>query len=437
MPNRLLFKLGIKYVITQNIDKHDGILNGIMGTLRKIVLTNVKTSKKPLVKRVYLQFDDKKIGRTIRRDKKDFYEQDGISEYDAHLWTLFTYTENKIMTSPSSKDFIKRKQFKLVEGEAMTVHKSQGQTYNQIAVNFESMTKQALTYVALSRVTKLSGLYLFGPHLRSVFTEQMNNMSKQDLGMKKEKIVSQSKQQELRRLRLTCYKNNYFEFLNENYVNGDLTIIYHNIRSLSANKQNIESDHGMNKADILLFVECHTNLNRSNDDIQLKGYRRILLTGSKKKNSYVGQACFVKSDKKIDFVLIATNTDAGDEYFDNNILEMSCFIYKNKSEKILVFLVYKHNKLNKKNFNEQFFDFYHEVVDAYPDCDRIYVIGDFNFDFNNERNYLKEFTTRADLISLLSECLTYKIFKNDKIYLSQIDWCFTNCPYKNSHIIKD
>ena len=57
----------------------------------------------------------------------------------------------------------------------MTIHKSQGQTYQQAAINISGGLSRALLYVAFSRVTTLNGLYLFGA--RSILTPQIEAMS--------------------------------------------------------------------------------------------------------------------------------------------------------------------------------------------------------------------------------------------------------------------
>ncbi len=46
---------------------------------------------------------------------------------------------------------------------AKTVHRSQGSTYKKVVIDFTNATgKNHLVYVAISRVTKLSGLFLVG-----------------------------------------------------------------------------------------------------------------------------------------------------------------------------------------------------------------------------------------------------------------------------------
>lgn len=56
--------------------------------------------------------------------------------------------------------FITRNQFPVTPANAVTVHKSQGSTYNQICVDLTNSTnvETNMVYVAYSRVTSLKGL---------------------------------------------------------------------------------------------------------------------------------------------------------------------------------------------------------------------------------------------------------------------------------------
>ena len=57
---------------------------------------------------------------------------------------------------------IVRKQFPFLVAEALTIHKSQGDTYEFVVVHIErSMPRNAL-YTALSRVKIASGLFIVG-----------------------------------------------------------------------------------------------------------------------------------------------------------------------------------------------------------------------------------------------------------------------------------
>ena len=62
-----------------------------------------------------------------------------------------------------SKSFkIERKQFPVVPCEAMTIYKSQVGTYEKVVVNLKKGMTRSELYVASSRATKASGLYLIG-----------------------------------------------------------------------------------------------------------------------------------------------------------------------------------------------------------------------------------------------------------------------------------
>ena len=66
---------------------------------------------------------------------------------------------------PSSPE-IQRLQFPITLAWACTLHKVQGLTLNEVAVNFELRKQKSFNpeqiYVALSRVTSLQGLYIVG-----------------------------------------------------------------------------------------------------------------------------------------------------------------------------------------------------------------------------------------------------------------------------------
>lgn len=54
----------------------------------------------------------------------------------------------------------KRNQFPVVSACAITIHKSQGATFDEVVYEYEKTHTQQLVYVALSRVTRIEGLYI-------------------------------------------------------------------------------------------------------------------------------------------------------------------------------------------------------------------------------------------------------------------------------------
>ncbi|GFT41948.1 uncharacterized protein TNCV_1667891 [Trichonephila clavipes] len=54
----------------------------------------------------------------------------------------------------------RRNQFPVVFASAITIHKSQGGTFDEVVFNYDKSQQIQLVYVALSRVTSIDGLYL-------------------------------------------------------------------------------------------------------------------------------------------------------------------------------------------------------------------------------------------------------------------------------------
>lgn len=95
---------------------------------------------------------------------------------EEHIWIKMNKTEYEVSRHEISvkkpileDDTIKYKtilttaQFPMILGYAITIHKSQGQTFQKIACNLNNSFAPGQAYVALSRCTSLDGLYLLCP----------------------------------------------------------------------------------------------------------------------------------------------------------------------------------------------------------------------------------------------------------------------------------
>ena len=126
LPFELKFKIGIKYMLTVNLDVEDGLVNGACGTLKFITLSVPKT-----IQIVWLEFTEDRVGLKIRRKFKKLMEDNKISlklvpiEKQSNAVNIFNFSYEII-----------RKQFPLAPAEALTIHKSQGQTYLEICLDF-------------------------------------------------------------------------------------------------------------------------------------------------------------------------------------------------------------------------------------------------------------------------------------------------------------
>jgi hypothetical protein len=356
LPFRIMFKLNCKYMITNNLNVSDGLVNGAVGILKKIVLTKNKNELVPIVQRCWFDFIDKDIGQKSRDENRELFHVDSINTRDK--WTPIELQKQIIKTSSGGRFEIERTQFPLVECEAMTIHKSQGQTYLKIGVGLTQSMSRALLYVAMSRVTTINGLFLFGlPTIQKEKYQKMKPAAKQKEIEKN--YLDRKVNVEMKRLREKCSIENIFTFLNDpaiiNKSNNTLSIMFHNIRSYNNDKKHhITFDHGFQRADVIMLVETHTQLKYINN-IQLSGYQSIYNSGSNQKYSSHGQICFIKNSKLNNFALICHNAN-GKTLESTNMLELSLFEYMSPINSTInyICLLYKHPQMNHSQFAYEF-----------------------------------------------------------------------------------
>ncbi len=121
-PKTLELKEGCRVMLLKNLNISKGLVNGACGTIKNLTTASID-----------VLFDN---GIRLNLEPIDFdYNQDG-------------------------KVKINRKQYPLRLAYGITIHKSQGMTFDKLVVNFNKIFDYGQAYVALSRVKSLDGLIL-------------------------------------------------------------------------------------------------------------------------------------------------------------------------------------------------------------------------------------------------------------------------------------
>lgn len=143
--------ISMKYDLTANIEIEDGLTNGSSCELKKLEYKTL--SQRPSI--AWVKFDDDKIGMSTRRKYSHLYTQ----EIDRSWTPIFDIKRSFAYRYKTYE----RMQFPLRLAAAKTIHKSQGDTVNNIVVSLNSQCKAKIPhihYVALNWVRSLGGLHI-------------------------------------------------------------------------------------------------------------------------------------------------------------------------------------------------------------------------------------------------------------------------------------
>ena len=258
MMRNLIIREGAPVMMTSNHKtaryKEDGLVNGAQGYIDYIQ----RSKENPdIVEIIWVVFQHQDIGAKHYRREKNYLRPRGSEHF---------LNENALPILPIKKPFqvqqgnahYIRKQFPLTLAYAMTAHKCQGSTLEQVIVDFTTDEKrpfidQGSFYVAITRVKSGNNLFLRSFDRSHIKVDprveyEINTMKKvRPYNMKKvylkEPIFQDGEELKVGHLNINNLLNGY----HAEYLNGD---------------------HNLNELDILALSETHLTPNVSSEQIE-------------------------------------------------------------------------------------------------------------------------------------------------------------------------
>lgn len=124
----ILAKENVQVMLTTNIDINDRLINGQIGTIKKISINH--TTQKPAV--IYINFDNSQGGiKAVEKCKDKYARENGAVPIQPIL------TRIKVRPGKPSSPEIQRLQSPITLAWECTVHKVQGLTLNETVVSFD------------------------------------------------------------------------------------------------------------------------------------------------------------------------------------------------------------------------------------------------------------------------------------------------------------
>ncbi|XP_018785860.1 PREDICTED: uncharacterized protein LOC108967071 [Bactrocera latifrons] len=129
LPYEIVFIPYKSYIITTNNDVSDGLANGAVGKL-----VHIEQNEQNEVTRVWLTFENsQKVGKKLRQKASAYVAAHNI---DKHAVPIERRTSTIAMNNNKTIN-AKRNHFSLVSGCAMTIHKFQGGTFDEIVYEYQ------------------------------------------------------------------------------------------------------------------------------------------------------------------------------------------------------------------------------------------------------------------------------------------------------------
>ena len=231
--------IGARIMLLKNIDVSDGLVNGAFGTIVNMVGNSQEgeDNENYFPTSIHVAFDDPKVGQK-QRSKTRTINPEG------RIITVLAPEEDKVTNNGGL-----RRQYPIRLAWACTVHKVQGLTIDKAVVSLSKIFSSGQAYVALSRVTSLSGLTIKDFKESAIYC----NAKVADATSKMPAFIS--------------------SLTSASITQSGFTIILHNTQSLKGHFPDVQANAHMNNADCICLTETWLGVNDPPQQPSLTGFQ--------------------------------------------------------------------------------------------------------------------------------------------------------------------
>ncbi|XP_035999206.1 uncharacterized protein LOC118564582 [Fundulus heteroclitus] len=296
-----------------------------------------------------------------------------------------------------------RRQFPVKLAFACTVHKTQGLTTNAAVVSLKKIFEPGMAYVALSRVTSLSGLYLQDLDEKKIFANPEVTAALQTM-----RQASMDHMMPLLQVG---------EVVNRP---DTVTLVHHNTEGLPSHIDDIQKHHELCLADVLCLTETHLKGSFVADNLHLDGFNMF------KRNRHTSYTNFPQMGSKGGggvAVYVRNHIQVCERKYFHNVTDLEFVALRVEAPfRAVIVAVYRPPDYNLRPFLENLVS----LLDALDvlNCHPIIVCGDFNENqiLRSSKPILELFLSRG-YVQLITSPTTDKNTLLDVIFISQPQRC--------------
>ena len=343
LPEKLSIAVGVRVILTRNIDTSDGLSNGQIGTVKAFI----EGTEPFTLKYIYVQFDNDKVGAKFRKTNKI------CKDYENSV---------RIAKVEEVHDNFKRLQFPLKLAYASTIHKVQGLSLEKCLFNMKGIFCAGQAYVGLSRLTSLKGLTLKEFDIKYIYCNES---------------ISESIAQMPHFLETQCTPSLSYEQM----------IILHNVQGLRLHFEDLCKQIQNMNADFICLTETWLKDEYFPLDVELSDYksyhqpRHMAYNNSSEITTKLGQqshggvSCYGKIIKSFSRLHLTNNIENIAIHIVSKFSVLLVVIYRPASYKMSVFLMHLKNL----------------VETAHNHSNKVIIMGDFNENYTQSSCLVKFF----------------------------------------------